>query len=205
MRLSNCGRVFLAVMLAAAGAWAQPAQPQVSADVAITFAAERAQIAPGTCGCFWLEGGGADAALTFWKGFGAAAALSGDQASNYAPGLDLSRIAFTAGPRYSYILPARGADVVSKPRLQIFGEALFGGVHAFDGAFPRGSSLSTSAGSFALQTGGGINLFFSKRFAVRLLEVDYVRTALPNNYSNSQNDLRLGFGITWHAASLHRQ
>jgi hypothetical protein len=31
-----------------------------------------------------------------------------------------------------------------------------------------------------------------------LLEADYVRTWLPNNGSNSQNDLRLSFGIAYH-------
>jgi outer membrane immunogenic protein len=209
MRMSICGRLMLAgvCMLAGATAWAQQgtgmakADP-LSADLAVTYATERAQIAPGTCGCFWFEGGGADAAVTFWKGIGAAAVLTGDHASNFAPGLDVSKVAFTAGPRYTYTIRAHDADPASRPRFQVFAEALFGGVHAFNSAFPSSTGLSTSAGSFALETGGGINIFFSNRFAVRLLEVDYVRTELPNNYFNAQNDLRLGFGITWHARSL---
>jgi hypothetical protein len=36
---------------------------------------------------------------------------------------------------------------------------------------------------------------------VRLLEADYVRTQLPNNYSQSQNDVRLAFGVTYHFGS----
>jgi hypothetical protein len=56
----------------------------------------------------------------------------------------------------------------------------------------------TSAGSFALEAGGGLNLLFSKSLGVRLLEADYVRTSLPNNASNTQNDLRLAVGMTWH-------
>ena len=48
-----------------------------------------------------------------------------------------------------------------------------------------------------MQTGAGLNLIFSNRFGVRLLEANYVRTALPNNASNTQNDLRIAFGATW--------
>ena len=43
-----------------------------------------------------------------------------------------------------------------------------------------------------------MSLFFSKSWGVRLLEADYVRTSLPNNASNTQNDLRLAFGVIWH-------
>jgi hypothetical protein len=49
----------------------------------------------------------------------------------------------------------------------------------------------------ALDAGGGVNILFSERFGVRLLEADYVRTALPNNGSNVQNDLRVSFGVTY--------
>jgi hypothetical protein len=82
--------------------------------------------------------------------------------------------------------------------LQLYGQGLFGGVHAFNGVFPASSGTTSSAGSFALQVGGGMNLFFSKSFGVRLLEMDYVRTALPNSASNTQNDLRLACGVLWH-------
>jgi hypothetical protein len=39
--------------------------------------------------------------------------------------------------------------------------------------------------------------------SVRLLEVDYVRTQLPNGYAGTQNDLRLAFGVSYRAASVH--
>jgi hypothetical protein len=38
----------------------------------------------------------------------------------------------------------------------------------------------------------------SRGFGVRAFEVDYLRTSLPNNASNSQNDLRIAFGLTYH-------
>jgi outer membrane immunogenic protein len=198
MRISAFGKVFLAGIFAAASAslWAQspsaPLEAPAFFDISVTYAVERAQIAPGICGCFWLKGGGADVALTFWKGFGVAASLTGAHVSSYSPGLDIDKIAYMGGPRYTR---------TAWTRLQIFGEALFGGVHAFDGAFPSGASLAATANSFALQAGGGINLFFSRNIGVRLLQADYVRTGLPNNYSQSQNDLRVAFGVDYHFGS----
>ena len=203
MRISVCGKVLLASVFAVASPslWAQALQGPAFVDMSVTYAAERAQIAPGNCSCFWLQGGGADVALTFWKGFGAAASLTGAHVSNYAPGLDINKIAYLGGPRYTHTVWTRGAGSGQRPRLQIFGEALFGGVHAFSGAFPSSVGITTTANSFALQTGGGINLFLSRSIGVRLLEADYVRTQLPNNYSRSQNDVRLAFGVTYHFGS----
>ena len=205
MRRSIRGRVLLvgACMLAGATAWAQQrysgSSPAiVSTDLAVTYATERAELAPGNCGCSWLQGGGADAAVTFRRGLGIAASLTGDHASNFAPGVDVNKIAFMAGPRYTYTAWAGHAATTDVRRLQLYGQGLFGGVHAFNGVFPASSGTTSSAGSFALQVGGGMNLFFSKSFGVRLLEVDYVRTTLPNSASNTQNDLRLACGVLWH-------
>ncbi len=41
---------------------------------------------------FWIKGGGANAAVTFWNGFGIAASLTGDHASNVTPGVDANKI-----------------------------------------------------------------------------------------------------------------
>lgn len=205
MRRSIRGRVLLvgACMLAGAAAWAQQpysgASPAiVSTDLAVTYATERAELATGNCGCFWLRGGSADAAVTFRRGLGIAASLTGDHASNFAPGVDVNKIAFMAGPRYTYTAWAGQAATTDVHRLQLYGQGLFGGVHAFNGVFPASSGTTSSAGSFAMQAGGGFNVFLSNRFGVRLLEVDYVKTTLPNSASNTQNDLRLAFGMTWH-------
>jgi outer membrane immunogenic protein len=210
MRISIRGRALLvsACMLAGVAAGAQnnilATLTPDSFDVAITYDAERAKVAPGSCGCFWYEGGGASGAVNFARGIGIAAALTGDHASNYAPGLDISKIAFMAGPRYTYtFLKQHEASDDPRQRLQLFGEALFGGVHAFNSTFPSSSGVTASAGSFALQTGAGVNLFFSRSFSVRLLEVDYVRTELPNSLADTQNDLRLGAGISYHGTSFH--
>lgn len=203
------GLLVAACLLAGATTWGQQnnramqSSPR-SIDIGATFTAERAYIAPGNCDCFWFKGGGADAAVTLWKGFGIAAALTGDHASNVNPGVDISKIAYMGGPRYTYSLPALKLGPLSKRHWEVFGEGLFGDAHAFNSAFPAAGALKPSANSFALQTGGGINVAVSRSFTVRALQADYVRTALPNNVSDVQNDVRLGIGATYHANSLPR-
>jgi hypothetical protein len=54
----------------------------------------------------------------------------------------------------------------------------------------------------AMQAGGGLNFYLTRNFGLRLLQAGYVRTALPNNGSNAQSDLRLSCGITWHFKSV---
>jgi hypothetical protein len=185
-------------MFAGSAGWAQQNQKSattaISTDLAVTFATERSEVAPGQC-CFWYKGGGADAAVTFWKGLGIAASLTGDHASNAIPGIDSNNITFLAGPRYTWTTSAGNSN---KPRLQLFGQGLFGGAHGFDSLYPTSTGVTSTASSFAIQAGGGLNLLLTKHFGLRLIEADYVRTAMPNGYDNTQTDLRLAFGATYH-------
>jgi hypothetical protein len=203
MRISIRGIVLLAsaCIIAGPAAWAQqklkPATPAISTDLTVTFGTERSEVAPGQC-CFWYKGGGADVAVTFWKGLGIAASLTGDHASNVMPGLDSNKITFMAGPRYTWAIPAGNSN---NPRLQLFGQGLFGGTHGFDGLYPTSTGVTSTASSFAIQAGGGFNVLLTKHFGLRLIEADYVRTALPNGYDNTQTDLRLAFGATYHIGS----
>jgi len=70
-------------------------------------------------------------------------------------------------------------------------------VHAYNGAFPSPTGLNSEAGSYAIEAGGGANVLLGSGFGLRVIEVDYVRNALPNNGSNTQNDARIAFGVTW--------
>jgi hypothetical protein len=180
--------------------WAQQSQKPVapvSADLAVTFAVEHSQVVPGQ-NKFWFKGGGADAAVTFWKGLGLAATITGDHASNILPGVDANKISFLGGPRYTWTGQSSKAN---QRRLQIFGQGLFGEAHGFDGLYPAVGGATTSANSFAVQAGGGLNLYLNKSWGIRLLEADYVRTTLPNASANAQNDMRLAFGLTYHIES----
>jgi hypothetical protein len=203
MRKAICKKVLLVSVCLVAAASAQQAQTPAPfyTDLSVTYAPERSEIVPGKC-CFWMQGASADAAFTFWKGLGIAAALTGDHASAIAHGVDLNKIAYLGGPRYTHSAWTSHTGAAATPRYQIFGQGLFGGVHGFDGVYPTTSSTTPSANAFALQAGGGFNYFFTKNLGLRVFEVDYVRTQLPNGGSNSQNDLRLAFGVTYHFGSL---
>jgi hypothetical protein len=208
MRILTRGSVLLASMglMCTATALGQQSKgagepSPVSADFSVTYTVEHSQVAPGTCGCFWFQGAGADAAFTLWKGLGVAGAVTGGHA-NQEPGLNVDKVAYVFGPRYSYALRLRHLGL---PPMQLFGQFLLGGVHGFNSTFPTDIGLESSATSVAWQAGGGINAFVSKRLAVRAIEVEYLRTDLPNNYSNTQNDLRLGFGVTYHLDSISRR
>jgi len=193
-----------AFILTGAIAWGQQTRKPAPAsiDLGFTYAPERAQSVPDQC-CFWMQGGAADAAVTFWKGFGIAASLTGEHASNYLPDMSVHRIAFLAGPRYTYTVWASHTGSAAGPRfIQVFGQGLFGGAHGYDGVYPSGSGTTSIATSSAIQIGGGFNLLFTRNVGVRLLEVDYVRTALPNYAANAQDDLRLAFGVVFRLDSV---
>jgi outer membrane protein OmpA-like peptidoglycan-associated protein len=204
MRILIRGRVLLvgACILAGSVLWAQqsqkPAAPAaVSTDLAVTFAVEHSQVVPGQ-NKFWFKGGGADAAVTFWKGLGLAAAITGDHAANVSSGVDANKLSYLGGPRYTWTAWKGTTD---QRRLQIYGQGLFGGAHGFDGLYPATGGATFNANSFAVQAGGGLNLYLNKNWGIRLLEADYVRTTLPNAAANAQNDMRLAFGITYHISS----
>ena len=164
-------------------------------DVAVTYTLERSKIANTACGCFWLNGASLDGAYTFHKGWGIAANLTGEHASNIAPGVNLGKISYLVGPRYTGKLSFVGHK---NHEGRAFAEFLIGGTHGFDSVFPGAASSTATANSFAMQLGGGIDVPIKNGFAVRALEMDYVHTSLPNNGSNSQNDFRIAFGVAYH-------
>jgi hypothetical protein len=172
-----------------------PTTDGADVDVAITYVAERAKIASVSCGCFWLQGGSGDAAVTFAKGIGVAANLTGVQNSNVGTGVGLAKVLFAMGPRYT---------VTPKDHWpSIFGEALFGGVHGFNSIFPSSAGGAGAASSFAMMFGGGLDVRVAKHLRVRAVEADYIRTTLPNNAGNVQNDLRLAAGVSFHFSGVH--
>jgi len=203
MRRMIRGSVLLAgaLSLAVVGV-AQQAKPKEkphigAIDLAVTYTLERAKTTPSSCDCFWLNGGSADGSVTIYRSLGVAANFTGEHASNVAPGVNFGKLSYMAGPRYTYNTSRFTDRFTKKHGTQIFGEWLFGGVHGFDGVFPGATSVTSTANAFSTQAGGGIDVAILRGFSVRALELDYVHTSLPNNGSNSQNDLRLAFGLSY--------
>jgi hypothetical protein len=76
--------------------------------------------------------------------------------------------------------------------------SIFGDVHGFDGVFPTSDGIKPTANSLAMQIGGGLNVGVAKHFGVRALELYCLRPNLTNDAYNTHNDLRLGFGVSYH-------
>ena len=90
-------------------------------------------------------------------------------------------------------------------RYVVFGEGLAGETNAFHSLFSAGSGpvgspntgTTTSANAFAVETGGGLDIRLSRRFAVRAIRASYLHTQLPKTSTNVQNNLSLGAGIVF--------
>lgn len=167
-------------------------------DVAVTYVAERAKIASADCSCFWLHGGSANVAFTFFHGLGIAANLTGEHAAAIQPGVDLDKVMFAMGPRYTYRPQKWKPGFLGGKGIALFGEGLVGGVHGFNSVFPSSSGVMGAASSLGVQAGGGMDVQLSRTVGIRAFEVDYVRSTLPNNADNVQHDFRLAAGISFH-------
>lgn len=170
-----------------------------STDVAVTYSAEGGKVAPSKSDRFWMHGGSAEAAFTLYRGFGLAVNVNGEHGSGIAPGVDVSKVSFVIGPRYSYNTTRFTERWLKTRSTSVFGETLVGAVHAFNGLFPaHGGGLKSSTDAFAAQIGGGMNVSLAKGFGLRPFQMDYIYTALPNNGSDAQHDIRLSIGVTYH-------
>lgn len=195
--LRNLACLSIMLLASLSVAIAQPHQPASRASmtrftVGVTYSAERAKTVNSSCHCFWLQGGAADVTWSAWRNLGITAEINGGHASNIGPGVDLSKIDFLVGPRYTW-QPA--AWETHKRPLSFFGEFLLGTTHAFDTVIPTSSGVTGSANSFALQTGVGSNLWLTPHLGWRVMELDYGYSQLPNTASDTQNEFRIATGI----------
>ena len=171
-----------------------PAAPSSRVDLAVTYAGVHS-VHTGSSSSLWLQGGAVELHAQLFRGLGVVASGTGLHVTSNNPlvaPLDLVTIVF--GPRYT-LFPDK--------RISIFGEVLAGEAEGFHSVFALGSGpvaspangTTSSANSLAVQAGGGIDLRLSRRFAIRVLQADYLRTQLPNGGTNLQNNLRLAAGI----------
>jgi len=169
----------------------------VTIDVAATVMFEHAQVAQPNGNQFWPKGGGVNAAFTVWKGIGLAVDVSGQHASNIQNGVDLAKISYMAGPRYTFNISRFGESASGDHRTRAFVQALFGPTHAFDSLFPAPDSVSTSANALSMKLGGGVDVPFRHNFAMRALEVGWIHSDYSNAAADIQNGFSLGFGVSY--------
>lgn len=162
--------------------------PGQTIPVSLRLQATEANSPPGTCGCFWLKGGAADAALPIFYRFSAVVDFSGATVSQ-VPGTSkgLSILTLLAGPRYTAPLPFAELHL----------QALAGAVHGFDADFVTGAQRTDTATAFAYALGGALDVPLSPQIAVRAVQVEYLQTDLPNGVDNRQRNLRLEAGVVF--------
>jgi len=112
---------------------------------------------------------------------------------------------------YTYLFGPTATAYFGKS--SVFGHALFGVAHSSLGAgisIPIIGGISTgvtSANAFAMEFGGGLDLGVSKHFAIRVAQLDYLRTQfnsadalstdLTTRVGNRQNSFRYQGGIVF--------
>jgi hypothetical protein len=181
-----------ALSLSAAGQTASGGVAADKFDVAVNFTYKAAKIASTTTH-FVLPGGSLDAAYNFGgkvQGLSLVVDLNGESKSNVEPGVNLTQFSVMGGARYTFHIAAKNSHAVD-----LYGQALGGGVFAFNSLFPGLSGTTTSANSSAMQLGGGANIRLTHRIALRLLEADFVSTNLPNSTNSRQYDVRFENGV----------
>ena len=173
------------------------ASAQHSGDFALTYTQEKAKFSGNYCQCFTMRGATADFAYSFWHGIGVSTSGQGLAVSNLNGNIDIHQITFMVGPRYTYNV-GRIDPVVDTRRGGIFIDGKVGYTFATAGLYPVNGTLTDHASGLTYQVGGGINLNLYHRFELRLIEVDAVRTQLPNGANNQQDSLRMAAGVNVH-------
>lgn len=162
-------------------------QAQISAG----YLYQGSQQVPGS-GWFGMNGGRSDILFPVTRHVGVVGEFSGVHTGSMASsGMGLTLLTYMAGPRLSFTVHGAG----EKGKLTAFGQTLFGGVHATQGAFPSDSALNSTASSFAMSMGGGLQVGVNRRTQLRLIQADYLYTRLPNLFDSRQNNFRVGAGI----------
>ena len=201
-------RLLLACAIALVLAGVTTAQEETRGQVTIDYSYFRWN--PGLPSIFNsknLNGGGGQAVLFLNNWFGVAADLQG-YASSTSCASSGNPLGFTGCASANLFTYQFGAQVKHRGgKFQPFAEVLPGGAHSnFYGSVCRNITgicgfRSPSNNAFALAVGGGIDIAFGSKVAIRLFDADYQLTRFGNNFTNgnnSQSNFRFQTGIQFH-------
>ena len=155
---------------------------RTTTDVSLGYSYIRANPATSNTPDFNIHGGAAEVALNPRSWFG----IVGNFGGYHTDRFDSSLGTYLFGPRV--YLP-------SYRRVTPFAEGLFGVAHATGGT---GFSVPGSRNSFAMATGGGLDIAATKHMSLRLGEVDYLLTdfrEVPTAGRKVQDNLRVSTGF----------
>jgi outer membrane immunogenic protein len=187
--------ILLVTALLFAGASAAMGQESsFSGDAAVTYQWVHTNAGPGECGCFGLNGGGISGSWNVRGPWSLVADFSSGYANSAPPaGNSLTLTSMLAGARFQTPrFPRSWLHGASK--VQPFAQVLVGAAHAGGGV----AGVGDASYGFASRVGGGIDLPVSRRFAVRIIQVDYYLTHIANAVNDRQNNLLIGAGIVFH-------
>lgn len=155
-------------------------------NVAAGLTALHANAQPAHCGCFLMYGGYAQiSALRTQGGLGLLADYGVTSSSDINAGNhNLTLSTFLLGVRYSGVWNRRYVP---------YGQVLAGLGHS-----SSNFAIDRSTTSLAEELGVGLDYKLSPRFDLRVLEIDYLQTHVPNGVNDRQNLTRLTTGITYH-------
>lgn len=163
-----------------------PVPSKAALDLTIAYNGTFSNVVNGTH--FWMQGGSAQIHGRFYGGWGVVADVSGAHLANVnSSGVGLDLVTATFGPRYTWR--------PSHARYSLYGQGLVGIANGLNSVFPSPAGASSTADSLAVKAGGGMNLNLKPHLALRLFEIDYLRTQLPNSTGNIQNNLQVGTGV----------
>jgi hypothetical protein len=146
---------------------------------------------------FYLRGATLDLGYSLWHGIGVTGSATGLAGTNLQTNIDIHHVEMLGGVRYTHNLGHITPTVWAR-KGGIFLQAKGGYTFATSGLYPVNGVVATSASALTYVGGGGINFHVYERFDVRLAEVDYVISHLPNGGTNQQNTLRFGAGLNFH-------
>jgi outer membrane immunogenic protein len=182
-------RIFVNVLLLSLSSAAVAQKPDNTWNASAIFSERRTNAPVGGGNIFWMAGGTGGFSYPVWRNISAAIEVGGQHTGNI-PGFNVGLSLFSGMGGVQMRFPTR-------TKFQPFGQALFGGVHGFDGYFPVpvGRLPTSYDTSFVMAIGGGVDVAVSRHIWIRAVQADYHYSELRNIQGNRQNQFRIGAGI----------
>jgi outer membrane immunogenic protein len=171
------------------------------AEVSLSYSPTAANAGPGQCGCFFMQGASAEGNFRTYRAYTTVVDVTAAHTGQiHNTGQPFSLLMATGGTRLNFRFGHQRTDGWDTyHNIKPFVQALAGYAHGFDSAFPQKSGfIDSSANSFALLAGIGLDVKYRRHLSFRAIQADYGYAALPNLAGNQQNLLRISTGITIH-------
>ena len=104
-------------------------------------------------------------------------------------GRSLGVTTYVFGPRFSWR---------KNKRVTPFAQVLLGGGHGGGTLYTSGANPLGAQNSFAMTAGGGMDWNVRPMIAVRVFQVEYLRTQFANGVNFNQNNFRFTAGVVFH-------